>query len=177
MAELSITENTTIKDIQKYFSKAEDVINFDKYIRANGNELGINVKWYYPKFNEKIYSNQNYAYNIPFLEEIYQTLTDAFWYKANLIARCYGYAACTKYGRSDGWAVPLVGSQVSNNASPIIFTHETVNLFDLDDLIWIKIFALFAYDIESLFKMIKTEVRYIETPDQLIELRDRIYDL
>lgn len=151
-----------------YFGEIPSDIDVKKYVRQD-NSLAVNVKWYYPKFNNKIISN-------PLLfDEISQTIISVFWYKANQIAINYGYAACLPTGRSDGWAEPLVKSKNTNILNSIVYCGEENQT--LEYLIQLKIFSMFAKDIESLFKLIDKEIQEVTNLNEFNILENKIFDL
>ena len=98
-----------------------------------------------------------------------------FWYKANQIAINYGYAACLPTGRSDGWAEPLVKSKHANKLNSIVYWGKENKT--LEYLIQLKIFSMFANDIENLFKLINKEIQAVTNMEEFVILQNRIYDL
>ena len=151
-----------------YFGEIPSDIDVKKYVRQD-NSLAINVKWHHPKFNSKIISN-------PLLfEEVSQTIISVFWYKANQIAINYGYDACLPAGRSDGWAEPSVKSKNTNKLNPIVYWEKQNKT--LEYLIQLKIFSMFAKDIENLFKLIDKEIQAVTNLQEFIILQNKIFDL
>jgi hypothetical protein len=151
-----------------YFGEIPSDIDVKKYVRQD-NSLAINVKWYHPKFNNKLISNKE------LFEEVSQTIISVFWYKANQIAINYGYTACLPTGRSDGWAEPLVKSKNTNKLNPIVYEGRENKT--LEYLIQLKIFFMFANDIENLFKLIDKEIQAVTNMEEFVVLQNRIYDL
>jgi hypothetical protein len=151
-----------------YFYNTSDVIN-QRYIRSN-NELAINVKWYYAKFHSSVYEEGMHD----FMNEISESVTDVFWYKANQIAIHYGYAACYASGRSNGWAMPMLKNGNNNDVKSLVYQSDNK---DMEYLIKLKIFSMFANDIESLFRLIDKQVCHIENKLQLNELINKIQDI
>ena len=151
-----------------YFGEIPGDIDVKKYVRQD-NSLAVNVKWYHPKFNNKLISNEE------LFNEISQTIISVFWYKANQIAINYGYAACSPTGRSDGWAEPLVKSKHANKLNPIVYWDKENKT--LEYLIQLKIFSMFANDIENLFKLIDKKIQAVTNMEEFVILQNRIYDL
>ena len=166
--DVKVSVNELENNLNLYFNTIPDILDTEKYVRPNNN-LAVNVKWYYPKFNKNLISNEE------LFDEISQTIINVFWYKANQIAINYGYAACLQTGRSDGWAEPLVKTKNTNKLNPIVYWGKENQT--LEYLIQIKIFAMFANDIESLFKLIDKEIQVVTNMEELVVLQNRIYDL
>lgn len=163
-----VSVNEIEKNLGIYFNETLSNIDVKKYVRPE-NSLAINVKWHHPKFNNKIISNEE------LFDEISQTIISVFWYKANQIAINYGYTACLPTGRSDGWAEPQVKSKITNNLNPIVYWGKKNQT--LEYLIQLKIFVMFANDIESLFKLIDKEIQVVTNMEEFVVLQNRIYDL
>ena len=155
-------------NINIYFHKTTDQVD-KKYIRSN-NELAINVKWYYPKFHSSLYEKNMEST----IEEIGETLIDVFWYKANIISLHYGYAACYRSGRSGGWASPMLKGREFNDIKTLVYESDNE---ELEYLIKLNIFDMFAKDIENLFRLIDREVRNVKSIEELTILQNKIYDL
>ncbi len=159
--------NTKNKNLlQEYFCTNKIELHYDlkKHIRNDG-ELGVNVKWYYPKFHKDMLNT----------EQAGEKIIDVFWYKANQIAYAYGYAACYPSGRSNGWAIPKV--RIGDTNKVMSLTYQEDKNRELDYQIQLNMFIMFAKDIENLFNLIDKEIKNIQTSDQLDQLIDGIYDL
>jgi len=167
---LDIYFSDHILDSNDEYKRTNDLLELDnRYIMSNG-ELAINVKWYFPKFHNSLYKKNDNE----FIDLIHQTAIDAFWYKANIIAHHYGYACCIRDGRSDGWAKPMLKGKELNEVWPLKYY---LNNTELEYLIKIKIFVMFAADIKNLFKMIDKEIQNVTNITELNELQNKIYDL
>ena len=155
-------------NLNTYFPDISNVLDISKYIHPSDGFLGVNVKWYYPKFHDFMYGKE---------EDTGQKLIDTFWYKANEIAINYGYASCYKYGRNDGWAVPMrmTISKEFNTVEPLKYSQDSE--INLTYLIQLKVFTMFANDIKCLFNLIDKEMPNVKTTDELNQLIDRVWDL
>lgn len=158
------TENKNLLQEYFYTNKIDPHSDLEKYIRNDG-ELGVDVKWYYPKFHKDMINT----------EQAGEKIIDVFWYKANQIAIAYGYAACYPSGRSNGWAIPKV--RIGNTNKIMSLTYWWDKKHELDYQIQLNIFTMFAKNIENLFELIDKEIRDIKTFDELDQLIERIYDL
>jgi hypothetical protein len=169
---LNFNEKVSVQEVENnlgiYFGEIPSDIDVKKYVRQD-NSLAINVKWYHPKFNNKLISNKE------LFEEVSQTIISVFWYKANQIAINYGYTTCLPTGRSDGWAEPLVESKNTNILNPIVYWGKENKT--LEYLIQLKIFSMFANDIENLFKLIDKEIQAVTNMKKFVVLQNKIYDL
>lgn len=169
---LNFDSKVSVKEVEDnlgiYFGEVPGDIDVKKYVRPYSS-LAINVKWHHPKFNDKIISN-------PLLfEEISRTIVSVFWYKANQIAINYGYDACLPTGRSDGWAEPLIKSKSTGRLDPIVYWGKQNKT--LQYLIQLKIFSMFAKDIENLFKLIDKEIQSVTNLAEFVILQNKIFDL
>lgn len=158
------TENKNLLQEYFYTDKIDPHSDLEKYIRNDG-ELGVDVKWYYPKFHKDMINT----------EQAGEKIIDVFWYKANQIAINYGYDACLPTGRSDGWAEPLIKSKFTGRLNPIVYWKNQNKT--LQYLIQLKIFSMFAKDIENLFKLIDKEIQSVTNMEEFVILQNRIYDL
>jgi len=169
---LNFDEKVSVQEVENnlgiYFGEMPSSKDINKYVRQY-DSLAVNVKWYYPKFNNKLISNKE------LFEEVSQTIISVFWYKANQIAINYGYTACLPTGRSDGWAEPLIKSKNTNKLNPIVYEGKENKT--LEYLIQLKIFFMFANDIENLFKLIDKEIQTVTNMEEFIVLQNKIYDL
>lgn len=169
---LNFDEKVSVQEVENnlgiYFGEMPSSKDINKYVRQY-DSLAVNVKWYRPKFNNKLISNKE------LFEEVSQTIISVFWYKANQIAINYGYTACLPTGRSDGWAEPLVKSKNTNKLNPIVYEGRENKT--LEYLIKLKIFFMFANDIENLFKLIDKEIQAVTNMEEFVVLQNKIYDL
>jgi len=159
----------------KYFNTPENTIDVDKYLRQDGT-LAVNVKWYFPHLSSELYKLIDEGCEEE--DAINEIVQRVFWWKANQIAISYGYATCYPMGRSNGWAQPMLPNKDLDNSSskvkPLKFDSDCL---EIEYLAKLKTFLLFAEDIESLFTLIDKEIQYVNSPDDLNELANQIYDL
>lgn len=158
----------SLRDI--YFEEAESILDVKKYLNSEG-DLAVNVKWYHPYLNDQIY-HEDTDISPELLTEM---IIDTFWYKANQIAINYGYAACYSFGRSNGWALPMMKNENNYQKTKALKYHNDQN--ELEYLAQLKVFSMFAKDIENLFTLIHREIRDVKSINELTKLQNRIYDL
>jgi hypothetical protein len=68
-----------------------------------------------------------------------------------------------------------VKSKNTNILNPIVYWGEENKT--LEYLIQLKIFFMFANDIENLFKLIDKEIQTVTNMEEFIVLQNKIYDL
>jgi len=158
--------------LEVYYQNVESFLDIEKYINSEG-DLAVNVKWHHPYIHNNIYDKHT---DIS-LEQLNEEIIDTFWYKANQIAIHYGYAACYSFGRSNGWALPISKNKQNNYKGIPAKDFVDKNNLELERLIQLKIFSMFASDIESLFDLIKSEIRNVKSRSEFNQLQNRIYDL
>jgi len=149
---------STIDARELYFGNSNTLDN--RYINQNG-YLAVNVKWYYPKLNENAYDS----------EDVYHSLINEFWKKADEIAESFNYDGCHSYGRSGGWAIPYFLNKTEYRY--ITATSDK----NIKNMIVTETFKSFASYIEKLWRLIDREIKVIETKEQLQQLTTRIEEL